>query len=130
MLNFRPVLGRALVIICVAFATLCSMASSPQKTVTKQQATEIARKIIDNLKPGTDFVILEDKTVEKEFGWVFFYTTKKYFETKDKKYLMPGNSPLVVNRKDGSTTFLSTSVPPPKAIEEYERTWRDSQNSK
>jgi len=31
---------------------------------------------------------------------------------------------LVVERADGSTHFLSTSLPPNRAIEEYESAWR------
>lgn len=119
-----------LVILLATFEVTHAMAFPPQKTITKQQATEIARKTIADLKSGTEFVILEDKTVEKDFGWVFIYTPKKFMETKDRKYLVPGNGPLVVNRSDGSTRFLSTAAPPAKAIEEYERTWRSSQNAK
>jgi|HubBroStandDraft_6_1064221.scaffolds.fasta_scaffold37601_3 hypothetical protein len=92
--------------------------------ITKDQALEIARKTIATLKPGTDLVILEDKTVEKDFGWVFFYTTKKYLQTHNRSDLLPGNSPLVVERSDASTHLLSTSLPPNKAIEEYESAWR------
>lgn len=91
---------------------------------SKVRALEIARKTIENLNSKNPLVIMEDKTLEKDFGWVFFYTTKKYLETHDKKYLMPGNSPLVVDRVDGTTHFLSTSLPPIRAIEEYEKNWR------
>jgi hypothetical protein len=37
---------------------------------------------------------------------------------------IPGAGPLVVLREGGAATFLSTSVPPDKAIAEYEKTWR------
>ena len=97
-------------------------ASAPP--INKERALEIARKSIANLKPGTELVILEDKTVEKDFGWVFFYTTKKYLESRNPGDLLPGNAPLVVERADGSTHFLSTSLPPNRAIEEYESAWR------
>ena len=100
------------------------MANQQSEALSKERALEIARKTIDNLKSNNPLVILEDKTLEKDFGWVFFYTTKKYLETHDKKYLMPGNSPLVVERADGSTHFLSTSLPPSRAVEEYEKSWQ------
>ncbi|MGB7468804.1 MAG: YrhB domain-containing protein, partial [Candidatus Acidiferrum sp.] len=101
-----------------------TMNGQPAGPINKGQALEIARKTIATLKPGTELVILEEKTVEKDFGWVFFFTTKKYLQTHNPSDLLPGNSPLVVERADGSTHFLSTSVPPKKAIEEYESSWR------
>jgi hypothetical protein len=102
----------------------------PPEPITKERALQIARKALSELKPGTEFVILEDKTVEKEFGWVFLYSTKKYLETGDPKTLVPGTGPLVVERLGGGRQFLATSVPPPKAIEEYERRWREASKGK
>ncbi|HXN50546.1 MAG TPA: YrhB domain-containing protein [Candidatus Acidoferrum sp.] len=106
-----------------------SMANQHAETLSKERATEIARKTIDDLKATNPLVILEDKTLEKDFGWVFFYTTKKYQETRDKKYLMPGNSPLIVDRFDGSTHFLPSSLPPGRAVEEYQKAWRSKQKT-
>ena len=95
--------------------------------LTKERAETIALKAIADLKSGNELVIQEEKTIEREFGWVFFATTRKYLETNDPKYLMPGIGPLVVNRVDGSAQFLSTSVHPASAIDEYERRWKESQ---
>ncbi len=98
--------------------------------LTKEQAQTIALKAMADLKSGNELVIQEEKTIEREFGWVFFATTRKYLETNDPKYLMPGIGPLVVNRVDGSAQFLSTSVHPRSAIDEYERRWKESQKAK
>jgi Immunity protein 35 len=105
---------------------MTSEAQQPSVPITKPQALEIAQRTISAMQPRHNFVILEKKTVERDFGWVFFYTTKEYLETQDPKYLVPGNSPLVVNRMDGSTQFLSTSTSPAHAIDEYEKRWRES----
>lgn len=99
------------------------------KPVTKARALEIARKLVAELSDQHDFVILEDKTVERPFGWVFFYTTRQYLETGDRKYLVPGAAPLVVHRADGSTEHLATSVPPARAIEIYEKRWLEKQSA-
>ena len=93
--------------------------------IDKAQATAIARKTIATVPPHSpDLVLQEDRTVERDFGWVFFYTTRKFLETRDKKHLMPGDAPLVVLREDGSTRHLGTSVPPKRAIELFEAEWR------
>jgi hypothetical protein len=97
-------------------------ASRPEaKPVTKERALEIARKKLAETKPEAAFEILEKKTVEKPFGWVFFYQPKA--AATDPGAVVPGAGPLVVHRADGTTTFLSSSVPPHVAIEEYEKVW-------
>jgi hypothetical protein len=89
--------------------------------VTKERALEIARKTVAEAKPEASFVILEKETIEKPFGWVFFYEPKA--AATDPGAVIPGAGPLVVHRHDGSTTFLSSSVPPDVAITEYEKIW-------
>ncbi len=89
--------------------------------VTKERALEIARKKLAETKPEAAFEILEKRTVEKPFGWVFFYQPRA--AATEPAAVVPGAGPLVVHRADGSTTFLSTSVPPQVAIEEYEKAW-------
>lgn len=108
----------------------CAMTTKPPdkqmagNTITRERATQIAQQTVAGLSPDAEFVINSSATVEKEFGWVFFYTPKKYAETGDRKYLVPGAGPLVVLRADGRTMFLTTSVPPQAAIEEFDKEWR------
>lgn len=105
--------------------------ANQQQAISKQTAFEIARKTVAELKSNEPLKLLEDKTVEKDFGWVFFYNTKRFLETHDRKYMMPGNAPFVVEREDGSVHFLFSSVPPNQAIEKYEKEWREKkQNDK
>jgi hypothetical protein len=102
----------------------------PKEAITKERALGIARKALSELKPGTEFVIHEDRTVEKEFGWAFIFSPRKFLESGDPKTLVPGAGPLVVERLGGGTQFLPTSVPPDKAVEEYERRWREARKAK
>lgn len=95
--------------------------SASPKAVTKARALEIARKTVADLKPEASFVVLEKETVEKPFGWVFFYEPRA--AATDPTAVVPGAGPLVVHRHDGSTAFLSSSVPPDAAIAEYEKVW-------
>ena len=90
--------------------------------ISKDQALTIAQKVLAE-DTTHDLVILKDKTVERPFGWVFFYTTREYEKTGDKKYLLPGTAPLVVLRANGATEYLPTSIPPSRAIEIYEKRW-------
>ena len=103
----------------------------PHAPMTAESALQIARQKVAELSGADGELLLEEsKTQEHEFGWVFFWTTKKYLETGDPQFLVPGNGPLVVNREDGSTHLLSTSVPPARAIAEYEDRWRRTKRQK
>lgn len=92
--------------------------------IDRATATDIARRTIAAEPDGPELVVMEERTVERAFGWVFFYTTKKYLQTKDPNHAKPGTAPLVVEREDGRTEFLATSVPPAVAIEVWEEQWR------
>jgi hypothetical protein len=114
-------------LLATIFAALLLMTRSEHlKPTTKAQAEEIAAKIIAEHSGNHDIVIIKDRTLERRFGWVFFYTTRLYAETRDRKYLLPGAAPLVVNR-DATTEFLPTSIPPPRAIDLYEKRWEEKQ---
>lgn len=93
--------------------------------IDRARATEIARRTIAAAEDGPELALMEEKTVEREFGWVFFYTTKKFLRTKDPNHVKPGNAPLVVERADGRTEYLGTSIPPPVAVDLYEKGWRE-----
>jgi hypothetical protein len=95
--------------------------SKPQGAITPERALAIAREVIGQVAPGIEFVVLEDETLEKDYGWIFRFTTRRYLETRDPGALVPGTGPLVVEKEGGAPVFLATSVCPAKAIEEYER---------
>ena len=97
----------------------------PRTPITKARAQEIALKLITTDTPH-DFVIMEEKTVERPFGWVFFYNTRQYLKTRDPNAQVPGATPVVVLR-DGKTDHLPSSIPPARAIEIYEKRWEEKQ---
>jgi hypothetical protein len=66
-----------------------------------------------------ELVILDDCTVEREWGWVFFYTTRGERDG-DLRHMLVGNGPLFVNRHDGSIRNAGTAHPADYYIAEYE----------
>lgn len=94
---------------------------APTGPISRERATEIVLEAISKLKPGTTFVLVEDRTIEKDWGWVFQYGTPEYLETRDVRFLVPGTGPVAVERANGALAFLPTSVPPDVALAEYER---------
>lgn len=97
---------------------------NPGETITRERAFEIARQSLHELGPDDHFVIYEDRVLEKDFGWAFVYDPQAFIETKDPRTLIPGVGPLIVLRAGGAVEYLSTSVPPEVAIDEFEKAWR------
>jgi hypothetical protein len=67
--------------------------------------------------------LLDDETIEANFGWVFFYTSRLFRETGDVRYAVAGNAPLIVDRVDGSIHLTDTVQPLADHIDQYRSTW-------
>jgi len=93
------------------------------KMINKEIARDIVIKIIcDYELPDDEYIILDSETIEKEWGWVFFYTSKKCYETKDEKYSVAGNAPLLVLRENGQVLVTGTAYEIEYYIERFEAT--------
>jgi hypothetical protein len=71
--------------------------------------------------PADPFIVVENDTIEKSFGWVFFYNSKKFLETGEFRQRLAGNGPVIVNKHNGSIEFFGTNKPPQEIVEEYEK---------
>jgi hypothetical protein len=67
------------------------------------------------------FVIVDEGTIEKPYGWVFFYNSRTYLETGDYSYQLAGNGPVIVNKVDGDVQFFGANEHPETLIERYEQ---------
>ena len=67
-----------------------------------------------------DYVVADEYTIERPSGWVFFYTSRRYLETRNLGFLLVGNGPVYVSKSDGSIAFLGTAGDVERNIEEYE----------
>ena len=62
-----------------------------------------------------DCVVLEHWTIERPFGWVFFYNSREFVETGNISSALAGNAPFIVNRFTGAIFPTGTA----RAIEDY-----------
>jgi len=78
----------------------------------------VAAHIREGVKRPQGFtpVIVDTETHELSWGWVFFYNSKEYLETRDIVQALAGNAPIVVTH-DGKVHETGTSKP----LEEYLR---------
>jgi hypothetical protein len=59
--------------------------------------------------------------IEKPYGWIFFYTAKKYWETGDISHAIAGNGPIIVEKSTGTFHQLGTATPPDEQVREWEK---------
>lgn len=92
--------------------------------ITHDEALRIARNNISSLHysaKGDSLILLETATIEKEWGWVFFYTSRLWHETKDHRHALAGNAPFIVERKSGRLLTTGTAHRLDHYIDRYER---------
>jgi len=92
--------------------------------MTYTEARELVTQYLRDSGEGerNDIVIVDDETSEREFGWVFFYNSRKHVETGDVLFGLVGNAPLIVDRHTGKLHVTGTGLPTECYIRAYEAT--------
>lgn len=91
--------------------------------ITQEDALSIVQRHLLALSPlpdGDNWVVLPDSTIEREFGWVFFYNSRAFLETRNPLLAIAGNGPLLVQRRTGKLEVLGTAHPLEHYIAAYE----------
>jgi Immunity protein 35 len=70
------------------------------------------------LRGPEELVIIDEHTIERPWGWVFFYTTRGWIDG-DWEYAIAGNAPYMVGR-NGSVQHAGTARPIEEYIRDYE----------
>jgi hypothetical protein len=104
---------------------VCQSWSLAMDKITIEQARAIASENL-NEDHSSEIVLVPGKERQYPFGWVFFGAPKKFLETGDLKYEVPGLGPLAVEF-DGSVHPLTTSGSPDSVVAAYLQSWRARQ---
>jgi len=83
-------------------------------------ATELEEWNQGNSGPET-LVILDERTIERSWGWVIFYTSQGWRDG-DANYAIAGNAPFIVDRFTGAMHSTGTARPIEHYMENYELT--------
>lgn len=84
-----------------------------------QTATRIADDYVARFAgEGVQFVLFPHDTIERDFGWVFFYGPR------DSSIKVAGNAPFIVDRKEGAIHVTGTAFPLERYLESYDRVGR------
>jgi hypothetical protein len=86
---------------------------------TYQKALSVIRAYVAAATDGVA-VVLEDETIDRPYGWVFFYQSREYVETGDARKVLFGNAPLIFNRASGEVRVTGTALPIEDHLRQYE----------
>lgn len=90
--------------------------------ITRERAQFIVATYIAQLVSESECEIVEAMTLERSWGWVFFYQSRRHLETNDPIDALIGNAPLIVDRMSGQVTETGTSHPTDFYLARYEAT--------
>lgn len=92
--------------------------------LTKEKAREIIEAKInepDPYWPDKPVLIVDDEqTIDKEWGWVFFYNSSEYLKSGNMDDALMGNAPFIVNKHTGDIIETGTAYDIEHYIREYE----------
>jgi hypothetical protein len=86
-----------------------------------KDARALADKWVEIASGGTAD-ILEECTITRPYGWVFFWQSKRYIETRDPMDSLLGNAPIIVDRVNFELLGTGTADPIEHYLKEYEAT--------
>lgn len=90
--------------------------------MNREEARKIALEYVSRAgeESGIDLQLLDEETLERDFGWVFFYDSAKYAVSRSHWDSVLGNAPIIVTR-DGALHETGTAHPVEYYIEEFEK---------
>ena len=90
--------------------------------ITHDEARDMIAREIESfrLSDGDVAEIADEHTIERPWGWVFFYNSRQYRATGEFGFCLTGNAPYIVNRSDGSVEITGTARSIEHYIAEYE----------
>lgn len=91
-----------------------------------QQARRIAERWVHaNVQLPDDEAVIDDaNTIEKDFGWIFFYNSRRFLE--DGRFLdqLAGNAPIIVRRDSPDVLVTGTAKSVDEYVDEYRKEGR------
>ena len=89
--------------------------------VDKLDAQKIVQQWIDT-RAGEmkGEVVIEEFTIDKPYGWVFFFNRRRFLETRKATDGLAGNGPIIVEKENGALHAFGSAKDPQAYIEEFD----------
>ena len=75
-----------------------------------------------NMSDGIECVLLRDKSIKKDWGWVFFYQSAAFIKSGEFRDMIGGNAPIIINKQTGKLIYTGTAYDIEHYMQEYEGT--------
>ena len=88
-----------------------------------EQAKKLTIEFINEDYEALDdeLILIEKNTIFKCYGWIFFYDSKKFLDTRIEGFRIIGNSPVLFEKESGHIEELGTALPVGDYIDQYEQ---------
>lgn len=96
------------------------MASEIDKSAAEGIAIANANSSFGYPTDDDTIVIVSDQTVEKEYGWVFFYNTASFVNGGDVMKALLGNGPILVTRQ-GEVIPIPSALGVEEALDKFKK---------
>jgi hypothetical protein len=103
------------------------ISKSEAEQIAKQQLQALSKKVNEHNDPDEELVVLvvvPELTIEKPYGWVFFYDSEAHLQGVPGSGL-GGNAPFLVERDGGAVRALASNRSVKKQLAEYETKLRE-----
>lgn len=68
-----------------------------------------------------DVLIIDEETISKPYGWIFFYQSKSFLDKGNFSDMLGGNAPFLIDRINGEIKVFGTALPIEEYLAEYEK---------
>jgi hypothetical protein len=97
--------------------------------ITYQEALKIGEEYLKPYLESFDPVIQRDATIEKSYGWIFFYQSRRFVESGDFSFFLSGNAPFLVDKNGDIHKTGSGRFPISYYIEKFDAEFGESPSS-
>lgn len=101
--------------------------------ITRTEALARVEERINAFDPyrpeGVRLVVIDELTIEKPWGWIFFYNTEAYLRSGNYRDCLAGNAPYIVNQQTGELVETGTAYDLEYYVDQYEAQLHNSSKS-
>jgi hypothetical protein len=81
----------------------------------------VSRRLAEISPAGDPWIGNDNATIERSFGWIFFYNTARFVNDGNSLHRLAGNGPVFVNRVTEAIEFFGSGCPLESILEAYEQ---------